>query len=99
MTAFVISVVTCVIVFMAINFSTQKLSFDATLIYCALSLTNMRCLAVTILGVIQLFCTNSFALTTCLVAILNFLRVDFELLFQLKQSGIYNLLEIAIPRQ
>ena len=99
MTAFVVAVVARMIVFMAINVSAQKLSFDATFIYCALSLTNMICFAVTILGVIQLFCTNSFAFTTCLVAILNSLRVDFELFFQLKQSRIYNLLEIAIIRQ
>jgi hypothetical protein len=43
-------------------------------------------LAVTILVMVQLFHTKSFALSTFLVAELNFLRVNLEHLSQLKQS-------------
>jgi hypothetical protein len=82
----VVAVVTFVIVFMAVNVSTQKLSIDTTFVYSALSLTNMIRLAITVLAMVQLFRTKSFAFTTRLVAILNFLRVYLEQVFQLKQS-------------
>jgi hypothetical protein len=77
-TAFVVAIVTFVIVFMAIFVCAQVLSVDAPFVNCALSLTNMICLAITILVMVQLFHTKSFALSACLVAILNFLRIDLE---------------------
>jgi len=76
--AFVVAVVTFVIVFMAVNVCAQELSVDATFVNCALSLTNMIRLAITVLAMVQLFRTKSFALSTCLVAILNFLRIYLE---------------------
>ncbi len=97
--AFVVAVVTFVIVFMAVKVSTQKRSLDATFINFTLSLTNMTRLAVTVLFMIQPFLTKSFALTTCLVAILSFRRVDFKLIFQLFLSLRYNTFGISLLRQ
>ena len=98
MIAFVVAVVTLVIVFMAVNVCAQELSIDAAFVNCALSLTNMIRLAITVLAMVQLFCTKSFTFTTWLVAILNFLRVYLEQVPQLKQSRSYNLLEITVLR-
>lgn len=98
MIAFVVAVVTFVIVFMAVNVCAQELSIDAAFVNCALSLTNMIRLAITVFAMVQLFCTKSFTFTTWLVAILNFLRVYLEQVPQLKQSRSYNLLEITVLR-